>query len=622
MGKVVRLLGVGWERPGGPGGTPTRERALRDLSAGAQGLRAGPPTCAMTTLLRHDAEPPRPPERRAAGRCGATRRRADAPAAAPPPPPRAGAAPRASGRSSSTSLAARGRASGSASRSASTVTAESAGSLQRAGRHRHRARAPRRPARRLRDGRRRAARRARAAARARDRPGPARRLAPQARARGRCTCCSRTRVLITVGYARQAHDGVLHQFGQLLWTYPGILAATVGVVAAVRRRRHLLPARAPADGLRDVVVGAPLHLPRAVPVVLAPGRHRRVVRRPSRRALLVDGAVARDARARRRRARRAAAVALAAPPVRVVGVDAGGPGVVSILLRGRRLDRLPVAGGQFLQWRFLRRGLWWQAHPYSLSAAPAGDLLRITVKDLGDHSAGLAPPAARARAVAIEGPYGDLHRRHAPSATACCSSAPASAPRRSSRCCRSCPRTPTSPSCCARSTREDLVLRDEVAAEVAAPRRAPARARRVARRGARSTPPRCAGSSPTCAAATSTCAVRTRSRASSPPSSSAPACPSAASTSSPSPSETEPMMRRAPIVLAATVAGTAGVLAFHAAHADGPDRDRGRRGDDAAAATTPTATTSRHVDERRGARRPAPRPARRSPRSTAPPRSG
>src|SRR4029079_2571358 len=35
-------------------------------------------------------------------------------------------------------------------------------------------------------------------------------------------------ILITVGYARQAHDGVLHQFGQLLWTYPGILAATAG----------------------------------------------------------------------------------------------------------------------------------------------------------------------------------------------------------------------------------------------------------------------------------------------------------------------------------------------------------------------------------------------------------
>ena len=40
-------------------------------------------------------------------------------------------------------------------------------------------------------------------------------------------------VLITVGYAQAAHDGALHQFGQLLWTYPGILAATVGFVLLI-----------------------------------------------------------------------------------------------------------------------------------------------------------------------------------------------------------------------------------------------------------------------------------------------------------------------------------------------------------------------------------------------------
>jgi ferredoxin-NADP reductase len=91
--------------------------------------------------------------------------------------------------------------------------------------------------------------------------------------------------------------------------------------------------------------------------------------------------------------------------VRVVGVTPEAPGVVSVLLRGRKLDRLPVAGGQFFQWRFLRRGLWWQAHPYSLSAAPAGDELRITVKDLGDHSRGLAS-LAPGTPVAVEGPYG------------------------------------------------------------------------------------------------------------------------------------------------------------------------------------------------------------------------
>jgi ferredoxin-NADP reductase len=91
--------------------------------------------------------------------------------------------------------------------------------------------------------------------------------------------------------------------------------------------------------------------------------------------------------------------------VRVVAVTPEGPGTVSVLLQGHHLARLPVVGGQFFQWRFLQRGMWWQAHPYSLSAAPAGDRLRITVKDLGDHSRGLAGLKHGTR-VAIEGPYG------------------------------------------------------------------------------------------------------------------------------------------------------------------------------------------------------------------------
>lgn len=90
---------------------------------------------------------------------------------------------------------------------------------------------------------------------------------------------------------------------------------------------------------------------------------------------------------------------------RVVAVYGEGPGVVSVVVEGRHVEKLPVEGGQFLQWRFLRRGLWWQAHPYSLSAMPRPPRLRITVKALGDHSARLA----RIRPgtfVAIQGPYG------------------------------------------------------------------------------------------------------------------------------------------------------------------------------------------------------------------------
>jgi ferredoxin-NADP reductase len=79
--------------------------------------------------------------------------------------------------------------------------------------------------------------------------------------------------------------------------------------------------------------------------------------------------------------------------------------VVSVLLEGKRLQLMPISGGQFIQLRILKRGLWWQAHPYSVSALPDGRHLRITVKAVGDHSGGLAALEPGTR-VAIEGPYG------------------------------------------------------------------------------------------------------------------------------------------------------------------------------------------------------------------------
>jgi predicted ferric reductase len=83
------------------------------------------------------------------------------------------------------------------------------------------------------------------------------------------------------------------------------------------------------------------------------------------------------------------------------------PGVVSVYLHGRRLDRLPVRAGQFFAWRFLSGPGWTRAHPYSLSAAPRPDQLRITIKELGDGSAAARwlRPGTR---VLIEGPYGRL----------------------------------------------------------------------------------------------------------------------------------------------------------------------------------------------------------------------
>jgi predicted ferric reductase len=93
--------------------------------------------------------------------------------------------------------------------------------------------------------------------------------------------------------------------------------------------------------------------------------------------------------------------------LRVDAIVAESPGVTSIHLRGRDLDRMPVRSGQFFNWRFLGGHGWTRAHPYSLSAAPRSDLLRITVKDLGDGSSAL-PRLTRGMRVLVEGPYGRL----------------------------------------------------------------------------------------------------------------------------------------------------------------------------------------------------------------------
>ena len=86
-------------------------------------------------------------------------------------------------------------------------------------------------------------------------------------------------------------------------------------------------------------------------------------------------------------------------------VEPIGDGVVSLHLRGRRLDRLPARGGQFLMWRFWGAGTWWHAHPLSLSAAPDGTGLRLTVRALGRGSGGLAR-LRPGTPVSFAGPYG------------------------------------------------------------------------------------------------------------------------------------------------------------------------------------------------------------------------
>jgi predicted ferric reductase len=91
--------------------------------------------------------------------------------------------------------------------------------------------------------------------------------------------------------------------------------------------------------------------------------------------------------------------------LRVVEIRPEGPGVFSLVVKGRHVEKLAASGGQYFAWRFLIRGLWWHAHPFSLSAMPTPPYLRVTVKVAGDTTTQIAKIRS-GTPIAIEGPYG------------------------------------------------------------------------------------------------------------------------------------------------------------------------------------------------------------------------
>jgi len=93
--------------------------------------------------------------------------------------------------------------------------------------------------------------------------------------------------------------------------------------------------------------------------------------------------------------------------ITVTSVKPETPGVVSILMQGHRLDKLRTKSGQFFIWRFLDGNGWSRGNPYTISDAPDGDQLRITIQAAGDGSerAARLTPGTR---VLIEGPYGTM----------------------------------------------------------------------------------------------------------------------------------------------------------------------------------------------------------------------
>jgi len=212
--------------------------------------------------------------------------------------------------------------------------------------------------------------------------------------------------LITAGYALADGRGLLGELWHVLTSYRGMLLASLGtgflvlvVVTSVRLSRRRLR----YERWHLLHLYAYLGVGLAVPHQLWTGAD--FTRSPAARAywltayLLAAGAVLvfRIGMPLWRTARHALVVS---------GVQREAADVVSVRVRGRALDRLPVRPGQFFVWRFLDGPGWARGHPYSLSAAP-GDELRLTVKDLGDDSHRLASLPVGTK-VLLEGPYGRL----------------------------------------------------------------------------------------------------------------------------------------------------------------------------------------------------------------------
>lgn len=95
---------------------------------------------------------------------------------------------------------------------------------------------------------------------------------------------------------------------------------------------------------------------------------------------------------------------------RVARVEREASGAVSIYVTGKDLEDFRFEPGQFAIWRFLDARRWWEAHPFTLSATPNGEYLRLTVKRSGDFSEHAA--AIRVGTpVLLEGPFGRFTRR-------------------------------------------------------------------------------------------------------------------------------------------------------------------------------------------------------------------
>ncbi len=92
-------------------------------------------------------------------------------------------------------------------------------------------------------------------------------------------------------------------------------------------------------------------------------------------------------------------------PTRVSSITRVNHDTVDVEVSGRGLRHREGDAGQFCFIRPLTSGLWWQSHPFSMSAAPTVGRVRFTIKDRGDATRSIAQ-LKRGTRVVVEGPFG------------------------------------------------------------------------------------------------------------------------------------------------------------------------------------------------------------------------
>ena len=213
--------------------------------------------------------------------------------------------------------------------------------------------------------------------------------------------------LVALAYALQDGVTVIAEAWDLLWNYPGVFFAGIGVallVLVMATSARSARRRLRYESWHLLHLYAYLGVGLAVPHMLLTGND--FVSNPISAgywwALWAVAAgcvlIFRVALPYYRSHRHA---------LRVVDVVAEGTRGVTVRMRGRHLDRLGAQAGQHFVWRFLDGPGWSRGHPFSLSAAPVSDGMQISARIVGDGTERLARLRPGTR-VLLEGPYGHL----------------------------------------------------------------------------------------------------------------------------------------------------------------------------------------------------------------------